>query len=286
MVPSDVLPLLRAGTVDTRLFDVTTLIEFGYDDRRDDLPLIVTGARRQRPGRPRRASPVVRTVPGGTAVRLAKKRHRAGLAEPVGGPCARTARPARRDPASKIWLDGLRKPVLKESVPQIGAPTAWAAGFDGTGVKVAVVDTGVDTSHPDLAGRVVAAGELHHVDTDTLDRVGHGTHVAATIAQHRRGPGRLQGRGARRRRCWPAKVCASTTAAPTRAILAGMQWAAEQGAKVVNMSLGGARHARAGPGRGRRRAAHRRVRHAVRDLRRQRPRARAASARRAAPTRR
>jgi len=42
VVPTDALPLLRAGRLDSRLFDVTTLLESGYDDRRADLPLLVT----------------------------------------------------------------------------------------------------------------------------------------------------------------------------------------------------------------------------------------------------
>ncbi|MEV7226212.1 hypothetical protein AB0M79_04180 [Polymorphospora sp. NPDC051019] len=44
----------------------------------------------------------------------------------------------------KIWADGVRKSTLDASVPMIGAPTAWAAGYDGTGVKVAVLDSGID----------------------------------------------------------------------------------------------------------------------------------------------
>src|SRR5436190_1503765 len=51
-----------------------------------------------------------------------------------------------------IWLDGRRHPTLDKSVPQIGAPAAWAVGVTGTGVTVAILGTGVDHSHPDLAG--------------------------------------------------------------------------------------------------------------------------------------
>jgi subtilisin family serine protease len=80
----------------------------------------------------------------------------------------------------RIWLDGQRKVQLDESVPRIGAPTAWAAGYTGAGVTVAVLDTGVDASHPDLAGKIVA--EANFTDAASTDAVGHGTHVASTIA--------------------------------------------------------------------------------------------------------
>ncbi|WP_203996856.1 S8 family peptidase [Virgisporangium aurantiacum] len=233
VVPSDVRALLRAGTVDGRLFDVTTLIEFGYDDKRGDLPLIVTGTA----GAARSTAAgvtVARTIPGGTAVTVAKKGIGAvwqGLSATV-----RAEGTARGGPASKIWLDGKRKPVLTESVPQIGAPAAWAAGFDGTGIKVAVVDSGVDAGHPDLAGRVVAAANFT-TDPDNSDLVGHGTHVAATIASTGAAPGGYKG-VAPGASLLSAKVC-SLEDCTESTIIAGMQWAAEQGAKVANVSLGG-----------------------------------------------
>jgi subtilisin family serine protease len=233
VVPTDVVPLLQAGTVDRRLFDVTALIEFGYDDKRGDLPLIVTGpvasARSAQAG-----VTGVRALPGGSAIKVAKN----GIGTVWQGLSAgvRAQGTARNGQASKIWLDGKRKPLLKESVPQIGAPTAWAAGFDGTGVKVAVVDSGVDADHPDLAGRVVAAENFTEGESDTLDRVGHGTHVAATIASTGAAPGGYKG-VAPGASLLSAKVCGVADCSDS-SIIAGMQWAAEQGAKVANVSLG------------------------------------------------
>ena len=55
--------------------------------------------------------------------------------------------------APKLWLDAVRHVSLKDSVPQIGAPVAWAAGYTGAGVTVGVVDTGIDSNHPDQIGR-------------------------------------------------------------------------------------------------------------------------------------
>ncbi|MDR7278189.1 S8 family serine peptidase [Catenuloplanes atrovinosus] len=215
VIPSDAAPLLGSGRVDPRLFDVTTLIEFGYDDRRADLPLIVRGA----VGNARAA----RALPGGMSAIRADRGGETWKSLTGGEPAA------RRAGAPTVWLDGIRKPTLEHSVPQIGAPAAWQAGFDGTGATVAVLDSGIDRDHPDLAGRVT--GGRSFVDgEDEGDQVGHGTHVASTIAGRRGvapGASLLDG-----------KVC-GLYGCTDSGILAGMQWAAEQGADVINMSLGG-----------------------------------------------
>ncbi|NEE27768.1 S8 family serine peptidase, partial [Streptomyces sp. SID7982] len=79
------------------------------------------------------------------------------------------------------WLDGRSEALLAESVPQVEAPEAWAAGFDGKGTKVAVLDTGIDAGHPDVKDRLV--GTRSFVPGEGVDdKNGHGTHVASTIA--------------------------------------------------------------------------------------------------------
>ncbi|NUT47358.1 MAG: S8 family serine peptidase, partial [Saccharothrix sp.] len=218
VVPRDTTRPIAQGKLDFRLFDVTGLVEAGYDDaKRDTLPLIITG---DGPGsglRAARALPAVGAVAAHTAKAEAATTFQALVTDPG---------------VEKIWLDGLRKPSLDRSTAQIGAPAAWQAGYTGEGVKVAVLDTGVDGAHPDLAGKVTA--QQNFTDEPDDDLVGHGTHVAATIAG-----GNTKYRGvAPDADILDGKVC-GVVGCPESAILTGMQWAVDQGADIVNLSLGG-----------------------------------------------
>ncbi|MFI9817904.1 S8 family peptidase [Saccharothrix variisporea] len=222
VVPRDALRPIAEGKLDLRLFDVTGLVEAGYDDaHRDHVPLIVTGTRSLRAASGVR---VTRDLPavGAVAARAAKAEAATAFRSLVDDPGV-----------GRIWLDGMRQPTLDRSTAQIGAPAAWQAGFTGKGVKVAVLDTGVDEKHADLAGQQVAERNFTE-DPDATDGVGHGTHVAATIAS----------KDAKYRGVAPdaqlldGKVCVLNGCAESW-ILDGMQWAADQGADVVNLSLGG-----------------------------------------------
>jgi subtilisin family serine protease len=133
-----------------------------------------------------------------------------------------------------VWLDERVEVSLADSVPQVGAPRAWELGLDGTGVTVAVLDTGIDAGHPDLAGKVVAEQDFTESGTAN-DRHGHGTHVAGIAA----------GTGAEFTGVAPgaallnAKVVGDDGTGLTSDIIAGMEWAVAQDADVVNLSLGG-----------------------------------------------
>ncbi|AKJ27522.1 S8 family serine peptidase [Caldimonas brevitalea] len=125
-----------------------------------------------------------------------------------------------------------------------GALACWGAfNARGQGTKVAVLDTGVEASHPDLRGKVakfaefdsksglVREGVEHAWDAD-----GHGTHVCGTIAG-----GRASGRWigvAPETRLLVAKVLGRSGGTDEQ-ILKGMEWAVANGADVINMSLGG-----------------------------------------------
>jgi subtilisin family serine protease len=233
VLPTDASALVEDGVVDRELFNVSGLVESGYDDAsRGDLPLRVTrSAGLRTDARNRLADAGVRVT--GELRSAEAFTVRAGHASLPGFWRAIVAGDLAR---GRVWLDRKVQPALADSVPQVGAPAAWSAGFDGTGTTVAVLDTGVDTAHPDLAGKVV--GTANFTTEDGRDTVGHGTHVASTIA----GTGAASG-GANRgvapgASLLSGKVC-TRTGCDFSAIIAGMEWAAAQGADVVNMSLTG-----------------------------------------------
>ncbi|WP_306212736.1 S8 family serine peptidase [Actinoplanes sp. RD1] len=233
VIPVDALPLLRSGRLDARLFALDSLTDAA------ELPLLVAYPR-SRAGQARAATAVAGTRVTRDLTRvgmLAVRANTSGRAElwrslTTGAPTDRTLRAG----VDRIWLDGKRRISLDHSVPQIGAPAAWQAGPDGTGVKVAVLDTGIDATHPDFAGQIAESQNFTDA-ASTDDTVGHGTHVASTIA----GTGAAS--GGRYKGVAPGaklvigKVC-GTEFCDDSAILAGMEWAASR-APVINMSLGG-----------------------------------------------
>ncbi|MGW0785654.1 S8 family serine peptidase [Streptomyces sp. NPDC002913] len=141
---------------------------------------------------------------------------------------------------SKVWLNGRVKVLDDVSVPQIGAPDAWAAGYDGTDTTVAVLDTGYDQTHPDLAGRVAEAEDFTNSPNGSKDMHGHGTHVATTVAgDGAASDGRYVG-VAPGATIVVGKVLGDSGSGTQASVIDGMEWAArDQGADIVSMSLGG-----------------------------------------------
>src|SRR5699024_8539345 len=133
----------------------------------------------------------------------------------------------------RLWLDAPVHADLHESTTQIGAPAAWEAGIDGAGVTVAVLDTGVDAEHPDLAGQVDLQEDFSG-SGNVLDHVGHGTHVAATAAGTGAGSDGLRKGVAPGASIISGKVLGDDGSGSTSGVIAGMEWAVAQEADVIN----------------------------------------------------
>jgi serine protease len=118
----------------------------------------------------------------------------------------------------------------------IGADAAWGV-TRGAGVVVAVVDTGVAPA-PDLVGRLLPGWNVIAHDDDSVDDNGHGTHVAGTVAEVE-GNGLAESGVAPEASILPVKVLDSTGAGSDVDVAAGIVWAADHGARIVNLSLGG-----------------------------------------------
>ncbi|TWU58616.1 Thermophilic serine proteinase precursor [Rubripirellula tenax] len=157
--------------------------------------------------------------------------------------------------ASVAYFGGTREWNLNA----IDAPEAWAAGYTGAGITVAVVDSGVDLDHPDLVSNLfVNTGEIagngidddgngfiddvHGFDfadgdADPNDVNGHGTHVAGTIAAANNGFGATG--VAPDAKILPVRVLNANGSGNTFDVAAGIRYAADLGANIINLSLGG-----------------------------------------------
>ncbi|MFK4064968.1 S8 family serine peptidase, partial [Streptomyces sp. NPDC029674] len=243
VLPADAQRLIADGTVDQRLFDVVELKEQAYRTAAQQKGLrLIVGYK----GAASAAKAEVRGAGDTTVRRTLKSLNADAVSTPKqdavdlwaaltsGKDGARTAASG----ISHVWLDGIRKATLDKSVKQIGADKAWAAGYDGKGVKIAVLDSGVDADHPDLKGQILAEKNFSG-SPDAEDRYGHGTHVASTAAgTGAKSGGKLKG-VAPGAKLLNGKVLGDEGEGEDSGVIAGMEWAAAEGADVVNLSLGG-----------------------------------------------
>jgi Subtilase family/RTX calcium-binding nonapeptide repeat (4 copies) len=143
-------------------------------------------------------------------------------------------------------------------IDRVKAPEVWAQGYTGQGVVVAVIDSGVNYNHPDLAGNIwnnpgeianngidddgngytddVRGWDFIWNDNDPMDFNGHGTHVAGTIAAANNGTG-VTG-VAPNATIMPIRVLDSEGVASTFNVPDGIRYAADNGADIINLSLG------------------------------------------------
>ncbi|TBR25707.1 hypothetical protein EPO15_01680 [bacterium] len=121
-------------------------------------------------------------------------------------------------------------------VRRVNAPAAWARGNMGRGVKVGVVDTGIDPTHPEFSGRIVGGTNAIDSKQPWADDHSHGTHVAGIIAAALDNNGTVGVAPAAN--LYAIKVLTKDGQGSLFAILGGIMWCVQNGMEVVNMSLG------------------------------------------------
>lgn len=121
--------------------------------------------------------------------------------------------------------------------PRVNAPQAWDRTVGSPSTVIAVLDSGVDPLQPDLQGAFVAGRDVVNSDNDPSDDFGHGTQVAGVAAARSdNGIGVAS-------YCWqcsvmPVKVLGANGTGSASNIAAGITWASDHGARVINMSFG------------------------------------------------
>lgn len=155
---------------------------------------------------------------------------------------ANTATPAGIDKLSEradvevIWYDEPVHTMLDQSVPLIGAPMVWNQGIRGAGIKVGIVDTGIDPNHPDFAGRIAQMKDF--TGQGPSDNNGHGTHVAGIVGGSGAASGGKYKGVAPECSFYTAKVLGGDGSGSMSNVMAGIEWGVQQGVQVINLSLG------------------------------------------------
>lgn len=122
-------------------------------------------------------------------------------------------------------------------LPKIGTPTAWQTS-SGSNVVIAILDSGVDADHPDLAANLVPGWNMYDNNADTTDVNGHGTKVAgaaAALTNNAVGVAAVAGNA----RVMPMRVSGADGYAYYSTIASALTWAADRGARVANISFYG-----------------------------------------------
>ncbi|MDX6480556.1 MAG: trimeric autotransporter adhesin [Gaiellaceae bacterium] len=120
----------------------------------------------------------------------------------------------------------------------IGAPAAWDRTAGSTNVTVAVLDSGVDLHHPDLAANLVPGWNFVDNTSDPSDDLGHGTHVAGIIGAIGGNGVGVAGAGSHVS-IMPLKICDAGGSCSLDDEVSALQYAVDHGAKIANASFGG-----------------------------------------------
>jgi len=123
--------------------------------------------------------------------------------------------------------------LVNDSGPFIGTSIPYQSGYDGSGIIISIIDTGIDLNHPDLDGQII--GGYDFVDNDEMpeDINGHGTQVAGIIASN----GNLKGI-APNSKILMYKVSEDGESVPSNLIIKAIEKSIEDGADIINISLG------------------------------------------------
>jgi serine protease AprX len=127
--------------------------------------------------------------------------------------------------------------LLDTSMAQIGVTRLWQEGLSGEGVRISIVDTGIDPEHPDFEGRIAATADM--TGEGPLDLHGHGTHCASIAAGSGVASGGKYRGAAPKATLYAAKVLRSDGQGMMSDVMAGIEWAVDQGVQVISLSLGG-----------------------------------------------
>lgn len=145
---------------------------------------------------------------------------------------------AEMEEVAEVWYDEPVHILLNRSVPSIGVPEVWQQfNTEGSGVALCILDTGIDLAHPDFSGRIALTADFTGLGS-AQDGHGHGTHVASIAA----GSGQAsngQYRGvAPQATILAAKVLDNQGNGRTSNVMAGVEWAVDNGAQILILSLG------------------------------------------------
>ena len=156
---------------------------------------------------------------------------------------------ATSDAVKGIYLDGFIHVSEPAKTPQsnvtvcpanlINVDPLWSKGIDGRGITVAILDSGIDKNHPDLAGRVVGERNFVIDDATPEDLLGHGTLVAGLVAGSGAASGGKYKGVAPGANLLNVKVINKDGDGRISDIIAGIEWALDNGADVLSLSLGG-----------------------------------------------
>jgi len=125
---------------------------------------------------------------------------------------------------------------LPWGVDRIDAEIVHSDGNKGTGVKVAVIDSGIDYNHPDLDGNYAGGHDFVNEDSDPMADNGHGSHVAGTLAAEDNKIGVVG--VAPEANVYALKVLNSSGGGEWSDVISAMQWSVDHGMQVANLSLG------------------------------------------------